>query len=283
MMDVTVSRSALRSALGSWRRGGESIALVPTMGNLHAGHMSLVERAQQEADRVVVSIFVNPLQFGPNEDLDGYPRTLERDCLMLQQAGVDLVFTPSEAELYPYGRTGISVVTVPGLSELLCGASRPGHFTGVTTVVAKLFNLIQPDCALFGEKDYQQLAIIRRMVIDLDFPVTVIGMPTRREADGLAMSSRNGYLSEEQRTLAPQLYALLQWLKGRVQQGERNFADLERQGCERLAQAGFVPDYLMVRALDLEAPDPSADTWVVLVAARLGGTRLIDNLVVAAS
>ncbi len=270
----------LRATLKRWRAQGESIALVPTMGNLHDGHLSLVERALKEADRVVVSIFVNPLQFGPNEDLDSYPRTLERDSHLLEQAGAALLFAPSDRELYPFGRENISKVTVPGISELLCGASRPGHFDGVTTVVAKLFNLTQPNCAIFGQKDYQQLAIIRRMVAELDFPVEINGMPTRRETDGLAMSSRNGFLSSADRATAPKIYQLLQQLAASIQQGERNFSSLAQDGEKRLKQDGFEPDYLTIRAPDLTDADSAANAWVILVAARLGTTRLIDNLVV---
>ena len=186
------SINGVREQVRAWHRAGERVAFVPTMGNLHAGHMSLVARARELADRVVVSIFVNPLQFSAGEDLSAYPRTPEEDAAMLQAAGVELLFLPEETEIYPRGREGVTFVEVPGISDLLCGASRPKHFRGVATVVCKLFNIVQPDVACFGEKDFQQLAVLRRMVVELDIPVEMVGVATLREADGLAMSSRNG-------------------------------------------------------------------------------------------
>jgi pantoate--beta-alanine ligase len=271
----------LRRLIASWRRSGERIAFVPTMGNLHDGHLSLVERARGLGERVVVSIFVNPLQFGEGEDLAAYPRTPEEDAARLHQAGVDLLFRPREAEVYPHGRAGQTFVEVPGISDILCGASRPGHFRGVATVVAKLFNLVQPDVACFGEKDYQQLTVLRRMVADLNMPVELVGVPTMREADGLAMSSRNGYLTAEERQLAPALYRTLQQLAARIGDGERDWPRLEREAGEALSQAGLRPDYVSIRrAGDLAEPAAEDRALVVLAAAFLGRARLIDNLLI---
>ena len=273
--------SGAREVIRQWLSAGESVVLVPTMGNLHAGHMSLVERARSLADRVVVSIFVNPLQFGPNEDFDAYPRTPQQDQLMLEQADVDLLFEPSVDEMYPDGKDGTAVVEVPGISDVLCGAHRSGHFVGVVTVVTKLFNVIQPTVAVFGEKDFQQLFIIRRMVEDLNSPVQIVSVPTRREDDGLAMSSRNRYLSPEQRSEAAGLYATLQQVAERVQSNEGTLEEIETWGRARLEDLGFVPDYLSIRERHgLSTPSPSDSDLVVLVAARLGPVRLIDNLVI---
>ncbi|RMD70620.1 MAG: pantoate--beta-alanine ligase, partial [Gammaproteobacteria bacterium] len=235
--------ASLRQQTGGWREKGRQIAFVPTMGNLHRGHMALVERGRQIADRLVVSIFVNPLQFGPGEDYARYPRTLEQDALQLAEAGVDLLFAPSAEEMYPQGKRHTQVV-VPGLSDILCGASRPGHFQGVATVVAKLFNLVQPHVALFGEKDYQQLLIIRHMVRDLGMPVEVMSMPTVREADGLALSSRNSYLTPEERRTAPFLYRTLLALGHRLKKGERDYRDMEQEGEQALKEKGFRPEYV---------------------------------------
>jgi len=251
------------------------------MGNLHAGHMSLVDRARSLADRVVVSIFVNPLQFGPNEDFEAYPRTPEQDQDLLEGADVDLLFEPSVEEMYPDGKEGTAVVEVPGISDVLCGAHRNGHFVGVVTVVTKLFNIIQPTVAVFGEKDFQQLFIIRRMVEDLNSPVQIVSVPTRREDDGLAMSSRNRYLSPEQRSVAPGLYATLQQVAQQVQSDDDALEDIEDWGKRQLEELGFVPDYLSIRERHgLSTPSPSDSDLVVLVAARLGSVRLIDNLVI---
>ena len=275
----TIAR--VRQQVSVWRRVGERIAFVPTMGNLHAGHLSLVARAHALADRVVVSIFINPLQFGQGEDLDAYPRTPLEDTEQLRQAGVDLLFCPQEAEVYPRGREGLTFVEVPGISDILCGASRPGHFRGVATVVAKLFNIVQPDLACFGEKDYQQLTVLRRMVRDLDFPLEIVVVPTEREPDGLAMSSRNGYLSAEQRRSAPKLYQALQGLAERLRSGDRDWARLEQQARERLAVAGLSPDYVSIRrAADLALPGETDTELVILAAAFIGKTRLIDNLLI---
>lgn len=280
-MQTVETISELRAQIAEWRGAGDRIAFVPTMGNLHEGHLALVARARELAERVVVSIFVNPLQFGQGEDLDAYPRTPREDAEKLQQAGADLLLRPQVAEVYPRGQEGVTYVEVPGISDILCGASRPGHFRGVATVVAKLFNMVQPDVACFGEKDYQQLTVLRRMVSDLNMPVALEGVATRREADGLAMSSRNGYLSAEERRTAPQLYRTLQGVAGRLRGGENEWAVLERQAAEELAAAGLSPDYVAIRrAADLERPDPGERALVILAAARLGRTRLIDNLLI---
>ncbi len=273
--------SGAREVIRKWLASGESVVLVPTMGNLHAGHMSLVNRARSLADRVVVSIFVNPLQFGPNEDFEAYPRTPEQDQDLLEGADVDLLFEPSVEEMYPDGKEGTAVVEVPGISDVLCGAHRNGHFVGVVTVVTKLFNIIQPTVAVFGEKDFQQLFIIRRMVEDLNSPVQIVSVPTRREDDGLAMSSRNRYLSPEQRSVAPGLYATLQQVAQHVQSDDDALEDIEDWGKRQLEELGFVPDYLSIRERHgLSTPSPSDSDLVVLVAARLGSVRLIDNLVI---
>jgi pantoate--beta-alanine ligase len=270
--------SALRAQVADWRQAGLRVGLVPTMGNLHAGHLALVREALTRADRVVTSIFVNPLQFGPGEDLDAYPRTPERDAEMLEQAGNHCLFSPAESEVYPNGREGQTFVEVPGVSDILCGASRPGHFRGVATVVAKLFNMVQPDSAVFGAKDYQQLIVIRRMTADLDLPVEIVGHPIVREPDGLAMSSRNGYLTSEQRAQAPLLPVQLQRLADALRAGEDS-ADAEWDAARRLAASGFKPDYVSVRRRsDLAHPQPGDRALVVLAAAYLGKARLIDNL-----
>jgi pantoate--beta-alanine ligase len=276
---LAASRDALQAALTPWRDAGERLALVATMGNLHQGHLKLVHEARAHAQRVAVSIFVNPLQFGANEDFHGYPRTLQDDRQRLLEAGVDLLFAPGVTEIYPRGQAGHCLVMVPLLSEQLCGQSRPGHFSGVATVVCKLLNLLQPEVALFGEKDYQQLLVIRRMVADLAMPVRLVGVPTVREADGLAMSSRNRYLDAGERRQAPALYATLCSLGEALRQGQRDYLALERQGMERLGAAGFAADYVSVRrAQDLQPPGPDDNALVVLAAARLGNARLIDNL-----
>jgi pantoate--beta-alanine ligase len=270
--------AALRQQLLEWRRAGLRIGLVPTMGNLHAGHIALVQDASTRADRVVTTLFVNPLQFGPGEDLDAYPRTLARDAELLSEVGNHCLFAPSEAELYPRGRTGLTLVDVPGLSAELCGASRPGHFRGVTTVVAKLFNLVQPDVAVFGQKDYQQLMLIRRMAADLDFPVEIVGHPTVREPDGLAMSSRNGYLTADERGKAPALFRALGSAAERISAGAA-VPDAERDAGQALLEAGLRPDYVSVRRRsDLAPPIPGDRALVILAAAHLGRARLIDNL-----
>ncbi|RUO42366.1 pantoate--beta-alanine ligase [Idiomarina aquatica] len=269
------------ASLRQWRSQQQrTVALVPTMGNLHEGHLSLVKKAQQQADVVVVSIFVNPMQFGANEDLDSYPRTLQADCQALEQLGVDAVFTPQVDDMYPRGLEAQTRIEVPGISDILCGASRPGHFVGVATIVCKLFNMVQPQVAVFGEKDFQQLQVIRLMTQDLSLPVDIIGVPTAREPSGLAMSSRNGYLSEAQKQQAASIYRTLQQLAQKLQQGSPQ--DAQRWAVEELSRAGFEVDYVEIRNADSLQPATAADAkWVALVAAKLGSTRLIDNLVIA--
>ena len=268
----------LRAQIDTWRRGG-NVAFVPTMGNLHAGHLSLVKEARKIADRVVASIFVNPLQFGAGEDFENYPRTFERDSEMLIEEGTDLLFAPPVEVMYPKPQADQTRVEVPGLSELLCGAHRPGHFVGVATVVCKLFNMVQPDIAVFGNKDYQQLMVIRRMVEDLAMPVAIVGVETMREADGLAMSSRNGYLGAQERALAPMLYRTLGDLAVRLGDGEDDFYRLEEEAAAALDGAGFRTDYIAIRrASDLLDPVPGDTELVILAAAYLGKARLIDNI-----
>ncbi|SIS06327.1 pantothenate synthetase [Aquipseudomonas alcaligenes] len=269
----------LRAAVARARGEGKRIAFVPTMGNLHEGHVALVEKAGQRADFVVASIFVNPLQFGPNEDLAKYPRTLIADQEKLVAAGCQLLFHPDVEEMYPHGQQGQTRVSVPGVSEGLCGGSRPGHFEGVATVVTKLFNMVQPDLAVFGEKDFQQLAVIRTLVRDLNMPIQIIGEPTVRAEDGLALSSRNGYLSAEQRAAAPALYRTLQQLASAIREGNRDFAQLIEGGQASLESAGFRPDYLEIREASSLRPAEASDTQLVILgAAFMGTTRLIDNL-----
>lgn len=277
---ITVkSLRELRAAVSRARSEGKRIALVPTMGNLHAGHIALVEKATQRADFVVASIFVNPLQFGANEDLDKYPRTLVADQEKLVGAGCHLLFTPDVEEVYPDGMQQQTRVSVPLVSEGLCGASRPGHFEGVATVVCKLFNMVQPDLALFGEKDFQQLAVIRKLVRDLNLPIQVMGEPTVRAADGLALSSRNGYLNESQRALAPLLYRTLQQLAEEIRCQPSAQSTLLAAARQQLEDAGLRPDYLELReAVQLREVQDSDRQLVLLAAVYLGTTRLIDNL-----
>ncbi|MDD1608106.1 MAG: pantoate--beta-alanine ligase [Methylococcaceae bacterium] len=268
---------ALHTLINTWKAAGNSIAFVPTMGNLHAGHCQLVKAAKEKADKVVVSIFVNPTQFGAGEDFDSYPRTEAQDHEKLRAINTDLVFQPSVSEMYsPDAKT---VVSVTGLSELYCGAYRVGHFDGVATVVCKLFNMVQPNVALFGLKDFQQLAVIRTMVKDLNMPVDIIGIETVREASGLAMSSRNSYLNQAEQQLAPLLYQSLCAVRDAILAGNDNYAAIEQHALSSLQQSGFSPDYFRVcRSNDL-APAQIDDTdLVLLVAAKLGKTRLIDNL-----
>lgn len=266
----------IRAAVREWRINGERIALVPTMGNLHQGHLRLVAEAKKVADRVVTSIFVNPTQFGPGEDYESYPRTEDEDRDKLNEARADLLFLPSVAEVYaPDAKTR---VTVAGLSERYCGAFRPRHFDGVATVVCKLFNIVQPDCALFGQKDFQQLTLIRTMVGDLNIPVDIIPVETVREADGLAMSSRNGYLNSEERRIAPRLYRALCDAKDAVLAGG-DYVGIERQAQAFLRDSGFDTDYFAIcRDSDLEKAGPEDRELVLLAAAKLGKTRLIDNI-----
>ena len=274
----------LRGMIKVWRNKGERIAFVPTMGNLHAGHIHLMVQAAHHADRVVASIFVNPMQFGANEDFTTYPRTAAADSAALAENGVHALFVPEVTEMYPRGVVNTTHVEVIGLSDILCGASRPGHFVGVATVVNKLFNIVQPDIALFGEKDYQQLLVIRRMVADLCLPITVFGVPTVREPDGLAMSSRNGYLTTEQRTKASRLYQTLRTAHESIISGTRDYTLLAEQGMQALRDSGFSPDYFTVRReYDLMLPESGDSELVVLAAAWLGKTRLIDNIIIKLS
>lgn len=277
-MIIVQAIDALREELKSWRRAGETIAFVPTMGNLHAGHIALVKRAQELGSKVVVSIFVNPTQFDRKEDLAAYPRTLAEDCGKLQAGGADLVFTPTPALMYPTGGLATKV-DVPGISALLEGASRPGHFTGVSTVVCKLFHLVQPDVAVFGEKDFQQLMLIRQMVRDLDMDIHIEGLPTVREADGLAMSSRNGYLTTAERKLAAGLQLTLREVVDALHKGRQDYASLQAEAMQSLTSRGFQPDYVEIRrTVDLLPAQAGDDDVVVLGSAWLGKARLIDNI-----
>ena len=278
-MQSIVRPHELRDLVAQWRRAGERVAFVPTMGNLHPGHADLVHRAGALADRVIVSIFVNPLQFGPNEDFAAYPRTPDEDRKLLEQLDVDLLFTPEVHDMYPRDQGATAIVQVPDLDGILCGAFRPGHFTGVATIVTKLLNLVQPDMALFGEKDFQQLMIIRRAAVDLCMPVEIVGVPTMRESDGLAMSSRNRYLTPPQRVLAPRIFAELETIRRALEGGSREFVALEQAGFAALQQAGFKPDYFSIRDADtLGVAETSKGDLVVLTAARIGRARLIDNV-----
>jgi len=277
---ITVDTAdGLREQMVKSRQGGKRIALVPTMGNLHAGHIHLMQEARQHAQAVVASIYVNPLQFGPNEDFDAYPRTPGHDKVALLAAGVSVVFMPSDSVMYPRGRSAQTVIEVPGLSEDLCGAFRPGHFRGVTTAVHRLLTLVAPDVAIFGKKDYQQLMLIRLMVADLGIPVEIVGVDTVREPDGLALSSRNTYLSASERQTALQLFETLCALRDRVLRHGSLTKEAEEAAMESLQSHGFRPDYVSVRRQsDLAVPQPEDRRLVVLAAAWLGRTRLIDNV-----
>lgn len=279
-MQLIDNIQALRAAISRWRQQGERIGFVPTMGNLHQGHVTLVQEARRRCDRVVVSIFVNPMQFDRASDLNAYPRTLEQDCARLNELA-DTVFTPTPELMYPNGQQQQTRVTVPGIAEVLEGALRPGHFDGVSTVVCKLFNLVQPDLACFGEKDYQQLALIRKMVADLNMPVEILGVPTVRAEDGLALSSRNGYLNATERKQAPELAATMGWLAERIAGGERNMALLANEGSARLNSRGFTTDGIDIVDADTLLPlTGESRAAVILMAAFLGKARLIDNQVV---
>ena len=278
-METVTTIGAVRERVRAWHRSGARIAFVPTMGNLHAGHVSLIEAARRHGERFIASIFVNPMQFGPNEDFAHYPRTPREDERMLAAAGCDLMFMPDVAEIYPHGSERAARIDVPGLSRILEGEFRPGHFEGVSTVVAKLFHIVEPDVAAFGEKDFQQLVVIRRMVADLCLPVEIVSAPTVRDADGLAMSSRNQYLTAAERRIAPRIHAALQAAAQRLQGGDAEFASIERSGFKTLEDGGFRPDYFAVRrAADLAPPSRDARELVVLTAARLSRARLIDNV-----
>ncbi len=276
-MNIVNTISELRDVVRAWRLAGQSVALVPTMGNLHSGHLALVNEAQKKAERVVVSIFVNPTQFGVGEDFETYPRTEREDQEKLHIAGADLLFQPAVSEVYT--QDAKTVVSVTGLSECYCGASRPGHFNGVATVVCKLFNMVQPDIALFGLKDFQQLAVIRTMVRDLNIPVEIVGVETVREASGLAMSSRNGYLTAEEKVVAAKLYQSLCDARDAVLAGRQSYQEIESRALLFLRESGFTPDYFSVcRASDLKKADVNDVELVLLTAARLSKTRLIDNV-----
>lgn len=277
-MITETSLDALRAQVRGWRKAGQRIAFVPTMGNLHAGHYSLVALARQHADRVVASVFVNPTQFGPNEDFARYPRTPVADAAGLDEHGCDLLWLPDVPTMYPLGLQQVVTVRVPGVSTVLEGAHRPGHFDGVATVVARLFNQVQPDVAIFGRKDYQQLAVIRHLVQELGFPVEIVGAPIKREADGLAMSSRNQYLGEHERPQAAAIYRQLQAMRDALIAGQ-DWQAVEQAAMIALRAEGFVPDYAAVRTQALAEPaSPPRGAHVALVAVRLGSTRLIDNL-----
>jgi pantoate--beta-alanine ligase len=278
MIDVIGELPALRAHIRQWRQHGERIAFVPTMGNLHAGHYSLIALARQHADRVVASVFVNPTQFGPGEDFERYPRTPDADAAGLARAGCDVLWLPSVATMYPHGVEAAVQLRVPAVTETLEGAHRPGHFDGVATVVARLFNQVQPDAAVFGRKDYQQLAVIRYLVRDLSFPIEIIPGETLREADGLAMSSRNQYLTAQERPVAAEIQQTLQRMRIGIVAGRSRTA-VESEAVEALGAQGFAVDYAVVRRPDLSLPlEGEVGPRVALVAARIGRTRLIDNL-----
>ncbi|MGB5246757.1 MAG: pantoate--beta-alanine ligase [Woeseia sp.] len=280
-MEIIEQREALRELLKMWRRAGDHIALVPTMGNLHEGHLSLLALAREHAERLIVTIFVNPTQFGAGEDFEKYPRTLERDKRYLKRANTDVLFVPSVETIYPFGTDSATSVTVPVLTEEFCGLGRPGHFDGVTSVVSRLFSMVQPDVAVFGEKDYQQQLVIRRMVDDMHLPIEVITGPTQREEDGLALSSRNQYLTEQEREVAPELHNALQEISRELQSGNDDYDGLEQAAIAKLDSRGFKSEYVSIRrAENLGLPDRETDRLVVLAAAQLGKARLIDNVVV---
>jgi len=278
-MIVAEKIADLRVALAAHKHQGQTVAFVPTMGNLHDGHLQLVKQAKEVADVVVTSIFVNPLQFGLNEDWEQYPRTFKADCEKLEAEGCDYLLYPNEREVYPNGMAHQTRVVVPTMTDILCGASRPGHFEGVTTVVAKLFNMVQPDHAIFGIKDFQQLAVIRKMTEDLCMPINIIAAPIARADDGLALSSRNGYLTKEERTIAPAVHESLQFAKAEIEKGRRDYHAIEAEICEFLTQNRLKVDYFSIREQrDLEPASIAHNDIVILVAVYLGNTRLIDNI-----
>ncbi len=278
MIETITRLDALRERVRGWKRDGLRVGFVPTMGNLHAGHYSLVELARRHADRVVSSVFVNPTQFGPSEDFTRYPRTPDADTAGLQAAGCDALWLPDVAAMYPFGVELAAKVQVPGVSAVLEGAFRPGHFDGVCTVVSRLFNQVLPDVAVFGNKDYQQLAVIRQMVADLQFPIDIVGGDIVREANGLAMSSRNQYLSIEERATAAVIHRSLLAMRDAISKGTPRL-QVEAEAEQALRDAGFVPDYAVVRRRDLSEPaDGEGGARVALIAAKLGRTRLIDNI-----
>ena len=278
MIEIVSQLDVLRTRVKAWKQAGLRVGFVPTMGNLHAGHFALVELARRHADKVVASAFVNPTQFGPNEDFARYPRTPDADAKGLQAAGCDALWRPSVEAMYPYGADHAVRMHVPGITDTLDGASRPGHFDGVATVVARLFNQVQSDVAVFGRKDYQQLAVIRYLVRDLAFPIEIVAADTLRDADGLAMSSRNQFLSERERAIAPSIHQLLLAMRDAWQAGTPR-SEIEAAAQRTLRAAGFAPDYAVLRRPDFTEPvDGETGALVALIAARLGTTRLIDNL-----
>jgi len=278
-METLTAVDAVRSRVQQWRAAGLRIAFVPTMGNLHAGHMSLLAAARYRGDRVVASIFVNPLQFGPSEDYSGYPRTLDEDQQLLQEARCDLLFAPSVADMYPHGGDQRTLIVVRGLSDILDGRFRPGHFDGVATVVAKLFGIVVPDVAVFGEKDYQQLKVVTQLARDLDLKTRIVGAPTVRAPDGLALSSRNRYLNADERARAALIHRSLSQAVRAIYGGSIEHAQLEREGSLMLEGAGMSVDYFAIRnATDLSAASAASSDLVILTAVRLGRARLIDNL-----
>lgn len=278
-MQIIKDIQTLRETRRTWQSSKEVIAFVPTMGNLHNGHLKLVKEASKKASKVVVSIFVNPLQFGPDEDLDAYPSTFTADCEALEALNVDVLFTPTTAEIYSRGLEHQTFVEVPGLSYMICGASRPGHFRGVATIVCKLFNMVQPNLAFFGEKDFQQLQVIKAMVTDLSMNLEVHGVPTEREPSGLAMSSRNNYLSAQQGEIAPLVYTQLRYLAEQLKQGRRDFSVLLQSAKDALSDAGFKPDFIEIRNAETLLQVGHEDKKIVILAAAfLGKTRLIDNI-----
>jgi pantoate--beta-alanine ligase len=283
-MLTTSTRPELRQQLSAWRAAGERIALVPTMGNLHDGHASLIRIARRHADRVVVTVYVNPTQFGPGEDYASYPRTLDDDATRLRAENVDLLFAPDDAAVYPFGIDQATRVSIPELGDELCGAARPGHFDGVTSVVLRLFALVQPNIAVFGQKDYQQQLIIRRMVEDLGLPLQIELAPIVREPSGLAMSSRNGFFSNTERTTAAALYEALRAAADELSAGNRKYAKLEANTMRALAAAQQSPEYVAIRqSSDLARPSANCQNLIVLGASRVAGVRLIDNIIVKAS
>lgn len=274
----------LREVRHQWRMEGKRIGFVPTMGNLHDGHLSLLDKAREHTDKTICSIYINPLQFDRSSDLSNYPRTLDNDLRKLEEIGADMVFCPTDKHIYPRGMEHATTVDVPGITDVLDGASRPGHFVGVATVVCKLFNMVQPELAVFGEKDFQQLLVVRRMAFDLNLPVEILGAPTAREKNGLAMSSRNNYLSTEERARGAWIYKSLLAGAGQLNSGERDFRAIEQAQTALLEQQGFDPDYYSIRRkLDLEPARDSdkIEELIILVAAQCGKARLIDNLPLA--
>ena len=280
-MNTVHTIDTLRNAVQQQRKNGKKIVFVPTMGNLHEGHIELVKQGLNHGDFVITSIFVNPLQFGANEDLDAYPKTLKEDQEKLTVAGNHLVFAPSASEVYPKGMDDQSKVIVPNITDFHCGESRPGHFTGVSTVVTMLFNMVQPDIAIFGEKDFQQLAVIRKMVKDLFMPIKIIGVPTVREDDGLAKSSRNGYLSSEERAIAPKFRQILNETAQKIRAGQQDFTSLTAEAQKQLGKSQFKNDYFNIADSEtLQAANENTQSIIILAAAFLGTTRLIDNIII---